>query len=94
MQTILLDFLTPDVLLAGTCSRCQRHHELLSGYADDAARLELRVEDLEADNGVLRELVSVSLEQLAKMTGERTRLRDRIAQLLVQLRRVEEQKTV
>lgn len=58
----------------------------LNAWAEIMAELEAENRDLQAENNSLRELLSVSLERLAALTGAHQHQRRRIADLLHELR--------
>ena len=60
----------------------------LNTYAEDAAVMALRIEDLEADNRILREMLSVALDAIRDVSAERDSLRARHHHVLDENRRL------
>ena len=57
---------TPDTI-HDRCARCQRREQILNAYAEDVARADVRIADLEAERDTYRELCALLIERAARL---------------------------
>ena len=57
---------TPDTIHY-CCARCQRREQILNVYAEDVARADVRIADLEAERDTYRELCALLIERAARL---------------------------
>jgi hypothetical protein len=50
------------------CARCQRRAAVNAAYAQDLIAADLRIRDLETDNGILRMFLQAALDRVAALT--------------------------
>ena len=68
------------------CQGCQRREAIINAYAEQVVAQDMCMEDLTSTVASYRELLSVALEKLSAFTVSQQHQRNRIADLLAQLR--------
>jgi hypothetical protein len=77
---------TPDTI-HDRCARCQRREQILNAYAEDVARADVRIADLEAERDAYRSIAHVALAKLHRTTMALARTRTQLQRLVAAHRR-------